>query len=240
MDSLSYIPPAVEAAHKAGRKMIMAVGEQGLGSVFASAASPRYQATLITSITHDLAKYGFDGVDVDWEEDVPQNEASYVSLMAPQIDESLCQFPSVTPAGPGFWNFGFFMLDNGLPERIVGGQEDTWIAGFVDWLEVVKGAVDPDAVTEYAAHLRRPGHLAASYAYFGTFHRDVEETIRHRETPLAMPVLAIGGEGALGQAIPDQMQLYADDVTGAVLPCGHWVAEESPELLLKHLLPFLG
>ena len=49
-----------------------------------------------------------------------------------------------------------------------------------------------------------------------------------------------GGEGALGQAIPDQMELYAGDVTGAVFPCGHWVAEESPELLLKHLLPFLG
>ena len=57
---------------------------------------------------------------------------------APQIDESLCQFPSVTPAGPGFWNFGFFMLGNGLPERIVSGREDTWIAGFVDWLEVVR------------------------------------------------------------------------------------------------------
>jgi len=24
-----------------------------------------------------------------------------------------------------------------------------------------------------------------------------------------------------------------------VFPCGHWVAEESPDLLLKHLLPFL-
>ena len=44
----------------------------------------------------------------------------------------------------------------------------------------------------------------------------------------------------LGQAIPDQMQLYASDVTGDVFPCGHWVAEESPELLLKRLLPFLG
>lgn len=151
-------------------------------------------------------------------------------IEAPQIDEGLYQFPSVTPAGPGFWNFGFFMLDNGLPERIVSGREDTWIAGFVDWLEVVKGAVDPDAVAEYAAHLRRPGHLGASYAYFRTFHGDAEATIRHRETPLAMPVLAIGGEGALGQAIPDQMQLYAGDVTGAVFPCGHWVAEESPEL----------
>ncbi len=55
-----------------------------------------------------------------------------------------------------------------------------------------------------------------------------------------MPVLAVGGKGALGQAIPDQAQLYAGDVTGAELPCGHWVAEESPELLLEQLLPFLG
>jgi pimeloyl-ACP methyl ester carboxylesterase len=160
-------------------------------------------------------------------------------IESPQIDESLYQFPSATPAGPGFWNFGFFMLDNGLPESIVSGREDTWIAGFVDWLEVVKGAVDLDAIAEYAGQLRQPGHLEASYAYFRTFHGDVEATIRHRETPLTMPVLAIGGDGALGQAIPDQMELYASDVTGAVFPCGHWVAEESPELLLEHLLAFL-
>jgi hypothetical protein len=32
------------------------------------------------------------------------------------------------------------------------------------------------------------------------------------------PVLAIGGEGALGQAIPDQMQLYAGDVTRRRVP----------------------
>jgi len=39
-------------------------------------------------------------------------------------------------------------------------------------------AVGPDAVAEYAAHLRRPGHLAVSYAYFMIFHRDVEDTIK--------------------------------------------------------------
>jgi Glycosyl hydrolases family 18 len=81
MGSLSYIPPAVAAAHRAGRKIIMAVGEQGAGPVFASAASPRYQAQLITSITNYVAKYHFDGVDIDWEENVPQNAASYVSLI---------------------------------------------------------------------------------------------------------------------------------------------------------------
>jgi hypothetical protein len=63
----------------------------------------------------------------------------------PRIDESVYQSPALTPAGPGLWNFGFFALGNGLPERMVSGREDTWIAGFVDWLEVVKGGVDPDA-----------------------------------------------------------------------------------------------
>jgi hypothetical protein len=81
MGSLSKIPPVVAAAHRAGKKIIMAVGEQGLGPAFASAASPRYQPTLITNITNYIAKYGFDGVDIDWEEDVPQNAASYVSLI---------------------------------------------------------------------------------------------------------------------------------------------------------------
>jgi pimeloyl-ACP methyl ester carboxylesterase len=29
-------------------------------------------------------------------------------------------------------------------------------------------------------------------------------------------------------------------VTGVVIPdCGHWIPEEQPKLLLRHLLPFL-
>jgi pimeloyl-ACP methyl ester carboxylesterase len=173
----------------------------------------------------------------------PDSVRRLAVIEGPRVDESVYQGPSLTPAGPGLWNFGFFALDNGLPERIVSGREDTWIAGFVDWLEVVKGGVDPDAIAEYTAHLRKDGHLRASYDYFRAFHRDVEDAIRSREageTPLPMPVLAIGGEGALGQNVVDLAQRYASDVTGHVLPCGHWIPEEMPELLLKHLLPFLG
>jgi pimeloyl-ACP methyl ester carboxylesterase len=169
----------------------------------------------------------------------PDSVRRLAVIEGPRVDESVYQVPALTPAGPGLWNFGFFVLDNGLPERIVSGREDTWIAGFVDWLEVVKGGVDPDAIAEYAAQLRLSGHLAASYAYFRAFDRDVEDTIRDRETPLSMPVLAIGGEGALGQVVLDLAERYASDVTGAVFPCGHWIPEESPEVLLKHLVPFL-
>jgi pimeloyl-ACP methyl ester carboxylesterase len=170
----------------------------------------------------------------------PDSVCRLALLEAPQIDVTLYQFPALTPAGPGLWNFGFFMLGNGLPERIVEGREDIWAEGFIDWLELVKGGVGAQAIAEYAEHLRRPGHLRASYEYFKAFPRDAEATIRNRATTLAMPVLAIGGEGALGQVVPDQARAYAKDVTGTVLQCGHWIAEEIPDVLLEHLMPFLA
>jgi hypothetical protein len=45
---------------------------------------------------------------------------------------------------------------------MLAGREDTWVDGFVDWLEVVKGGVDEQAIAEYAAQLRHPGHTRAS------------------------------------------------------------------------------
>jgi hypothetical protein len=81
MQSLSKIPPAVADAHKAGKSIIMAVGEQGLGSNFASGASPQYRTSLINNIVSYVSRYGFDGVDIDWEEYVPPNQANYVALI---------------------------------------------------------------------------------------------------------------------------------------------------------------
>lgn len=81
MRSLSNIPPVVADAHKAGKTIIMAIGEQGQGPTFAGGASPQYRGTLIKNIVSYVSSYGFDGVDVDWEEDVPQNQTDYVALI---------------------------------------------------------------------------------------------------------------------------------------------------------------
>lgn len=82
MQSLSLIPPVVSAAHRAHRMIIMAVGEQGLGAAFAAAASPAHRQRLISSIIGDVTRYRFDGVDIDWEEEVPQHQAEYTALVA--------------------------------------------------------------------------------------------------------------------------------------------------------------
>jgi pimeloyl-ACP methyl ester carboxylesterase len=163
-----------------------------------------------------------------------------VLIDAPLADETLYQLPSITPQGPGFWNFGFFTLQNGLPERMLAGREDTWVDGFVDWLEVVKGGVDEQAIAEYAAQLRLPGHTRGSFEYFRAMDADVAETIHQRDKPLTMPVLAIGAEGTFGQKIYDQVVNYATNVTGDIAPTGHWVAEEDPAYLTARLLDFLS
>jgi hypothetical protein len=81
MGSLANIPPVVSAARKARKMIIMAVGEQGQGADFAAGAAPQFRARLIRNIVSYVSKYGFDGVDVDWEEKVPQNRADYVALV---------------------------------------------------------------------------------------------------------------------------------------------------------------
>jgi hypothetical protein len=105
---------------------------------------------------------------------------------------------------------------------------------------VVEGGVDEQAIAEYAAQLRQPGHTRASFEYFRTMHADVAETIHHRAKTLTIPVLAMGAEGTMGQMVRDQVVNYANNVTGDIAPTGHWVAEEDPAYLTARLLDFLS
>jgi pimeloyl-ACP methyl ester carboxylesterase len=66
---------------------------------------------------------------------------------------------------------------------------------------------------------------------------DFAELSRHR---LTMPVLAIGGARALGEALAHRMELLASDVAVVVLKsCGHWVLEQRPKETTEALLKFL-
>lgn len=71
----------------------------------------------------------------------------------------------------------------------------------------------------------------------------VHDRLDREEKPkLAMPLRALWAEhGAVGRCF-DVLRLWrevADDVTGETLPCGHYMAEEVPGLLLKQAHQFL-
>ena len=196
-------------------------------------------------LTHNINLVGHDiGTMVAYSYAAQHREdvAKLVLTEAPIPDQSIYQFPSLTPNGPGFWNFGFFNVTNGLPENMVKGREQTWINGFVSMLAVQKGrATDPAAIAEYAHGLSDSAHLRASFEWFRALNKDVADNQQYAEEPLDMPVLALGAAGSLGQSVPDQVRKYARNVEGGVVAdSGHWIFEEQPDVMTQTLLRFLA
>jgi hypothetical protein len=70
----------VEEAHKHGVKALICVGGEGSGNEFAGAtATSSKRATLIKGIIAFMKKYGYDGVDMDWQE-LHLRNAQYLAL----------------------------------------------------------------------------------------------------------------------------------------------------------------
>jgi pimeloyl-ACP methyl ester carboxylesterase len=82
--------------------------------------------------------------------------------------------------------------------------------------------------------------MRACWAYFVSFQQAAKHFAQLSQTKLAMPVLVIGGEKALGDALARQMKLIASNVTVVVLKdTGHWLMEENPKQTTEALQKFL-
>jgi pimeloyl-ACP methyl ester carboxylesterase len=139
---------------------------------------------------------------------------------------------------PNLWHFRF----NGLtPEALVHGREQIYFAYFWNDLAADKTRSLPGADRKaYVAAYSRPGRLRASWAYFVSFQQAAKDFARLSQTKLTMPVLSIGGEKSLGDALGEQMKLVASDVKVIVLKdTGHWILEERPKETTDAIAEFL-
>ncbi len=171
----------------------------------------------------------------------PATVARLVLTEAPIPDETIYQLPALTPRGPAAWNFGMFNVPDGFAERFVEGREALWVESFMASQTPHPETLDPEAVRAYADPLRDADHLRASFEYFRAFATDVGHNAESVRTRLPMPVLALGAEGSLGKAVPDQVARYGSDVRGDVVAdTGHWLFEERPDELSGRVLDFLA
>jgi pimeloyl-ACP methyl ester carboxylesterase len=139
---------------------------------------------------------------------------------------------------PGIWHFRF----NGpTPEKLVQGRERTYFEHFWNDFAADKNRSIPEADRKaYTAAYSRPGRMRAGWAYFVSFQKAARDFALLAETKLTMPVLAIGGEKANGEALGEQAKLVASDVTVVVLKnTGHWILEERPQETTDELVKFL-
>src|SRR5580693_2953476 len=139
---------------------------------------------------------------------------------------------------PNIWHFRF----NGpTPEALVKGRERTYFDYFWNDFAADKDHSIPEAARQaYAAAYARPARMHAGWAYFVSFLQAAKDFAQLSQTKLTMPVLSIGGEKSLGEALGQQVKLVATDATVVVLKnTGHWVLEERPKDTAEALQKFL-
>ena len=139
---------------------------------------------------------------------------------------------------PGLWHFRFH---GPTPEALVKGRERMYFEYYWNEFAADKNRSLPEADREaYTAAYARPGRMSAGWAYFASFPQAAKDFAQLSQTKLTMPVLTIGGEKSLGDALAQQMKLAASDVTVVVLKdTGHWVLEERPKETTDALVKFL-
>jgi len=139
---------------------------------------------------------------------------------------------------PGFWHFRF----NGpTPEALVQGRERIYFEHFWNDFAADKNRSIPEADRKaYTAAYSAPGRMRAGWAYFVSFDQAAKDFAQLAQTKLTIPVLAIGGDKALGEVLGRQAKLVASDVTVTVLKeTGHWLMEENPKETTAALEKFL-
>ncbi|MGW4470887.1 alpha/beta fold hydrolase [Nonomuraea sp. NPDC004354] len=151
------------------------------------------------------------------------------------------RFDMKTGIALGTWHWTFHLQPD-LPERLAEADVRGYLGYFFEKWTVQRAALD---VEEYYRAFSQPGALRAGFDdYRASFpddaaHDDADYDAGKR---LEMPVLALWGSAGLPArvGVEEVWRDYARDVRGAEIPdCGHFLAEERPDVVLSHLRDFL-
>ncbi len=144
-----------------------------------------------------------------------------------------------------YWHWFFLIQPAPMPERLIEADPAAYVRDVMGKRSAGLAPFDPRALREYQRCLALPGAahgICEDYRAAATIDLEHDRFDRSAGRKLTMPLLALWGEqGVVGRCFDplEEWKLVADDVQGGALPCGHYIAEEAPELLLGRVLPFL-
>ena len=138
------------------------------------------------------------------------------------------------------WHFGFHM-NRYLPERLIYGREYEYVSAFMAERFYDHGNFDPADIDIFAKALALPGRTRGGLEWYRAFPADHAAALQYKQQPLAMPVLALGGDQRFGSRMVPMLKEFASDVTGgAIERCSHYVADERPHEVAAALIHFLA
>jgi haloacetate dehalogenase len=138
--------------------------------------------------------------------------------------------------GLGYWHWFFLAQPYDLPERIIGADPDAYYRQLTE----PPSYFSSEAVEEYRRYVHDPQTIHAiceDYRAGATIDFRLDEADRGKRR-IECPLLALwGAHGALGKwyDVLDVWRTWAVDVRGRSLPCGHYLAEEAPDLVYREM-----
>jgi haloacetate dehalogenase len=171
--------------------------------------------------------------------------AAVTRLMLLDIAPTLAMYDNTSDAfARAYWHWFFLIQPPPLPEALIESDPVRYVRSVMGKRHAGLAAFAPAALAEYERCAQIPGTAASiceDYRAAATVdlvhdRADVAAGLR-----LAQPLRVLWGEhGAVGQCfqVLDLWRERARDVSGMSLPCGHYIAEEAPALLLAEALNF--
>ncbi len=143
-----------------------------------------------------------------------------------------------------YWHWFFLIQESPLPEALIESDPVRYVRSVMGKRHAGLAAFAPQALAEYERCAQIPGTALAiceDYRASATLDLDHDRADVAAGLKLRQPVHVLWGEhGAVGKCfnVLDLWRERADHVSGSSVPCGHYIAEEAPELLLAQALQF--
>jgi len=118
-----------------------------------------------------------------------------------------------------------------VPEHLIGADPDFYIEHLLGRWAGDRAALDPQAVSCYVEHFRRPSVIEATcedYRAGATVDMEDDRADRIAGRRITCPTLLIWGRDYLEHPPLAAWRDWAEDLSEVALNCGHFIAEEEP------------
>ena len=166
-------------------------------------------------------------------------------LMLLDIAPTLAMYEQTSLAfAQAYWHWFFLIQPPPLPEALIESDPVRYVRSVMGHRHAGLEAFAPEALAEYERCAGLPGtaqSICADYRASAGIDLEHDRADIAAARRLEMPLRVLWGEhGAVGRCF-DVLALWrerATQVDGRSLPCGHYIAEEAPALLLHEALEF--
>lgn len=166
-------------------------------------------------------------------------------LMLLDIAPTLAMYEGTSEAfATAYWHWFFLIQPSPLPEALIDSNPVRYLHSVMGKRHAGMAAFAPQALAEYE---RCAAIAGTAHAICEDYRASASIDLVHDREDIAagnkllQPLHVLWGEhGAVGKCF-DVLALWrerAATVTGRSLPCGHYIAEEAPELLLENIFDF--